>query len=134
MSIINTSLYKKIRFTTYDLLHAHDKETRAEHYVRVALSSLIVLSIASVMMETVQGVEESIGEYLYIFEVFTVAVFSLEYVLRLWSIVEERKYQHPFWGRLRYTISFFAIIDLLAVLPFYIPRIIPMDLRFVRGF
>lgn len=130
----STSPYQRIRYVTYDLLHAHDKETRAEHFVRITLSSLIVLSIISVMLETVHGIEEGIGQYLYLFEVFTVVVFSLEYVLRFWSIVEEKKYSDPFWGRLRYTVSFFALIDLLAVLPFFIPQIISMDLRFIRGF
>ena len=56
------------------------------------------------------------------FEAFSIAVFTVEYVLRVWSAIEQTypRYKHPLWGRLRYAASPMAVIDLLAVLPFYL--------------
>ena len=55
-----------------------------------------------------------------ILEIFTVGVFSIEYVLRLYiADLESDKYQ-GFWGRLRYLPTFFSLVDLASTLPFYV--------------
>jgi voltage-gated potassium channel len=51
----------------------------------------------------------------------------------MWSCTINEKYRHPIFGRIRYLITPFAIVDLLAILPFYLPRLIPVDLRFLRA-
>lgn len=66
------------------------------------------------------------------FEAFSVAVFTVEYVLRLWSITANPAYRRPVAGRLRYVVTPYAVIDLLAILPFYLPLLIPVDLRILR--
>ena len=68
------------------------------------------------------------------FEAFSIAVFTVEYVLRVWSAIEQTypRYKHPLWGRLRYAASPMAVIDLLAVLPFYLSFLLPIDLRVLR--
>jgi voltage-gated potassium channel len=55
----------------------------------------------------------------YYFEMASVAVFSVEYVLRLWSCTVEEKYARPILGRLRYAVTPLALIDLAAIAPFY---------------
>src|SRR5262249_42092093 len=67
------------------------------------------------------------------FEVFSVIVFTIEYITRLWVCTLNPKYASPVWGRLRYIFSFMGLVDLLAILPFYIPMVIRMDLRFLRA-
>ena len=67
------------------------------------------------------------------FELFSVVVFTIEYVFRLWSCVEMTKYRNPITGRLRWMTSPMALIDLLAILPFYLP-FVGIDLRFIRIF
>src|SRR5690606_5322344 len=61
-----------------------------------------------------------------------VYIFSIEYLLRLWVINCEEKYRHPLFGRLRYIFSFSALIDLGAVLPFYIAHTFALDGRILR--
>ena len=56
----------------------------------------------------------------------------MEYVLRLLVCPFDPRYSSPVRGRVRYVFSYLAVIDLLAILPFYLPVLIPFDLRFLR--
>ncbi len=94
---------------------------------------LIVLNVAAVVLGTLPGVEKAVRVPLHDFEVFSIVVFTVEYVLRLWSCVSNPRYARPVLGRLRLAASPLALVDLLAILPFYIPIILPMDLRVLRA-
>jgi len=56
----------------------------------------------------------------YGFEVVSSAIFSVEYLLRIWSCVEDSRYSNPVWGRIRYIFSFYAVCDLLSFMPTWI--------------
>lgn len=64
---------------------------------------------------------------LEIFEAVSVAIFTIEYILRLWACVEMKQYAKlgPVLGRLRYALTFFCLIDLISILPFYVTLCIP---------
>ena len=94
--------------------------------------ALIVLNVVSVAMETVKELSDQYYWYFKVFEIFSVMVFSIEYVLRIITCTSDERYKHPFWGRLRFVFSPLALVDLLAILPFYLPMLISMDLRFLR--
>ncbi len=51
----------------------------------------------------------------------------------MWSCTADEKFRHPLFGRIKYFFTPFAIVDLLAILPFYLPRLISVDLRFLRA-
>jgi voltage-gated potassium channel len=87
----------------------------------LAIQSLIVVSLVSFSIETLPNLSAIAKEWLRFIEIGTVAVFSIEYLLRLW--VSDRKRGYAF--------SFFGIIDLLAILPFYLS--IGIDLRSIRA-
>lgn len=60
-----------------------------------------------------------------ILEIMTVAIFTLEYILRLKTCdLEDPKYK-GFWGRLRYIPTFFSMVDLASTLPFYVDAFLP---------
>jgi voltage-gated potassium channel len=111
----------RLRERMYVLLEIRTRHDRLGQFIDYALIALILLSVLDLMLLTVDAVVARVGGALYAFESFVVAVFSIEYVLRVWVCVEnpERDYGHPFWGRLRYMKTPIAIIDLLAILPFY---------------
>lgn len=67
------------------------------------------------------------------FEVFSVAVFTVEYLARLWVCTLDPRYGGAVRGRLRYARTPLAVIDLLAILPFYLPFFVAMDLRYLRA-
>ncbi len=100
---------------------------------QISIFVLIVLNVLAVILETVESLFVQYETFFRIFEVFSVIVFSVEYVYRLWTCIEEKRFKNPFLGRIRYSFTFLAIIDLLAILPFYFPMIFPVDLRFIRA-
>jgi voltage-gated potassium channel len=96
------------------------------------MSALIIINVFIVIMETVQGVHLQFYQEFLVIDVFSVIVFTIEYILRLWVCTLHTKNQTPIFERIRYALTPYAIIDLLAILPFYIPMVIPFDLRFLR--
>jgi voltage-gated potassium channel len=127
------SRYRRARYFVYELLHSIDIETRLEYYVRLTIAALIVLNIVAVILETVEELRSEYHLVLQLVEYISVGVFSLEYLLRVWSAVEIPRFRQPLLGRLRYMGTFFAMVDLLSIAPFYLPHIISIDLRFVRS-
>ena len=129
-----TRIHKaRARHFVHELFHEHGgHETSAHHWTRIFIASVICLSIFSVILETEPDLYRDYNDYFYAFEVFTVIVFSLEYILRLWCIVEEPGFENPILGRLKYLLTPLALVDLLAVVPFYLPALITVDLRFIR--
>jgi voltage-gated potassium channel len=96
--------------------------------------ALILLNILAITLETVASINASYENIFYYFEVFSVAVFTIEYLLRVWSCTEDKvnDYSNPITGRIKYIMSPMAIIDLLAFLPFYLTMFFAIDLRILR--
>ena len=104
-------------------------------WVDVILLVLILLNVLAVILETVQSLQLRFGTAFWVFEVFSVGVFSVEYAARIWACTADPRYRQPIIGRLRYVSSFDGVVDLLAILPFYISLAVPaaaLDLRILR--
>jgi voltage-gated potassium channel len=67
-----------------------------------------------------KSLPEGFGSFLEDFQLFATGVFTVEYLLRVYSCTADESYSHPVWGRVRFVLSPMAIIDLLAVAPFYV--------------
>ena len=76
------------------------------------------------MLETVERLYDAYQWYFHLFELISVVIFIFEYVLRMWVCTENERYARPVVGRLRYAVSAMAIVDLLAIIPFFIPLVI----------
>ncbi len=83
---------------------------------------LIILNTLMVMLESVASVHRKFTDYFHWFELVSVTIFTIEYIWRIWSAKK----------RSQFIFSFFGLADLIAILPFYLPMLIKMDLRFVR--
>lgn len=93
---------------------------------------LIALNVVAVMADTVAWIAREHGPLLQAIEVASVAVFTVELLVRLWCCTADPRFAHPVLGRLRYLIQPLTLIDLVAILPFYLPLLLP-DLRFARA-
>lgn len=91
------------------------------------LICLIIVSTALVVLESVAEIGGRYPEFFDLFEIFSVAIFTLEYLLRLWAAPEERAYRDPVRGRLRFALGPLPLIDLLAILPFYLGLLTGLD-------
>jgi voltage-gated potassium channel len=94
---------------------------------------LIVINISAVLLETVDPIAAAYGRVLYLIEFVSVVIFTIEYVAHIWSITETRSYARPIWGRVRFMCTPLMIVDLLAILPFYLAGIFAVDTRFLRA-
>lgn len=99
-----------------------ETDTKAGMAFDLTIQVLVVLSVLAFSIETLPNLSESAQAWLFRFELLSVIVFTGEYVLR--TIVST--------PRTKYLTSFFGIVDLLAILPFYIG--LGIDLRSVRAF
>lgn len=117
----------------YDLLHTPEIDSKLERWLRAAIAVLIGLTIIVVILETVHSIKAVCGVYFEWFEIITVGIFSVEYLLRVWSVTLDPRYAHPVWGRLRYAMTPFALVDLIAIAPFFLPHVVDLDLMTLRG-
>jgi len=127
---VNT--YQKFRRTIFRVLDADSRATGFERAGNFAVVALILANVAAVILESVPWVYTRYGAEFLRFEVFSVTVFTIEYLLRLWTCVEKDNYRRPIVGRLQFAVSPIALLDFAAILPSYLPGEVFLDLRFAR--
>jgi voltage-gated potassium channel len=97
------------------------------------IMGLILLNVVAIILESITEIYEPYHQAFRIFEIVSVIIFSAEYLLRL-SVAH---LTHPARNRLismiKYATSTYGLIDLFAVLPFYLPIFFKIDLRFIRA-
>lgn len=125
--------YRSVRRRTREILAFSKADDAVGRACDTFIVVLILLNIVAMIVESVESVHSLLPNGFKAFELFSVAVFTVEYVLRLWSCVEDPQYASGFLRRARFAVSPLAIVDALAVLPFYLP-FLSVDLRVLRMF
>ena len=132
-----SSQYHLIQANVLRVLEPAALGDRTSRIWDLSLFSLVVLNLIAVALESVPTLQMSYGTWLYNFELFSVVVFSVEYIARVWSAPAKRGVDFtdsPLKSRVRYIFSFYGLIDLVAILPFYIQALFPgLDLRVLRA-
>lgn len=124
-------MYQRLKARTHEILKIPSSPgDRAGRAFDAFIVALILLTAFVVVVETLPGVAERYGSALLAFETFSLAVFCVEYVLRVWSATADPAYAHPLKGRLRFALTPFALVDLVAILPAVF--LVGVDLRLVR--
>lgn len=126
-------MYETLKERTREILAATKPDDRASQIFQIFIITLIILNVTVVVLATVETLRRRYGTFYRLFETFSVVVFTIEYVLRVWSCTAEEKYSHPVTGRLRFMVTPAALVDLVAIVPFFIPRLTNIDLRAVRA-
>jgi len=124
---------EKFKKRLFEVLEASGKDSLPARIFATSIITLIVLNVISVALETEDGIYGAHRVLFKWFEVFSVAIFTVEYCLRIWVCTTNPKYRGAIRGRIKYILSPLALVDLLAILPFYLPMVIPLDLRFLRA-
>lgn len=125
-------MFESLRIKTHAILDPEEESSFAEKFTDYFIITLILLNVIAVMLETVDSVYIGNETVFKAFEIFSVTTFTIEYVLRIWTCTIKSEYKHPFWGRLKYMFTAGALIDLAAILPFYLPLVFALDLRSLR--
>jgi voltage-gated potassium channel len=120
-----------IRKRAWEIVEAAETGDTASRVFDISILSLIVLNVFAVIAGSVPSVEARWSGLLNGFEVLSVVVFTIEYVIRLWSCTVDPRFGSPLGGRVRLAVRAMSIIDLLAILPFYLP-FCGLDLRTLR--
>ena len=124
---------KSLKKNLFELMESPDISKAYVRYFRMSILLLIALNVLVVILETVDSINIKYQNHLHLFEVVSVFIFTLEYVCRLWVCTESKNFRGPLAGRLKFALTPLALVDLFAILPFYLPLFFAFDLRFMRA-
>ena len=131
-----TTFYQRAQYRTYHILDG-DVLDPASRLCEYFIAGLVVLNVVSIILESVPALHEQFQSEFHAFDVFSVMVFSIEYVLRVWSYAQKHL-QHggtAWQGRKEYMFSASGIVDFVSTVPFYLQLLFPgADLRVLRMF
>jgi voltage-gated potassium channel len=135
------TFYQRAQRRAYEIMDGAVPD-KYSHFVEVFIALLVVANVIGIILESVPEIHDAYAAGFHAFDVFSVAVFSVEYVLRVWSY--GAKYctndgstaqGNSCSGRKDYVLSFYGIIDFVSTVPFYLQLLFPgADLRVLRMF
>ena len=120
-----------IRRKIFALFSEETRDKGFPKYFNYFIMTLILVNVVSMILETVKSVYEPYHTYFHAFELFVIAVFTCEYIMRILTADLAFPCGNRLRSILKYMFSFYGLIDLLAILPFYMP-FTKLDLRIVR--
>lgn len=124
---------QKIKRRAFEILEIAAPGDLPSKTFDIFIITLISLNIIALILETVKGFSSQYMLFFEIFEIFSVGIFTIEYISRIWSCTANARFENPISGRIHFALTPLLIVDLLAILPFYLPMVIPLDLRFLRA-
>ena len=93
-------MYHAAKKKVYSLLHPEIGDTKLDKVINAFIIFLIASNIVAVILETVPGIYHGRETFFHYFDVISVIIFTIEYMLRVWSANYEAKYKHHIHGRL----------------------------------
>lgn len=122
---------KTLRSYVYSTLEVASKRKGVSWYFDIFLTTVIALNALAIALQSVKEINAQYHSFFEAFELFSITLFTVEYLLRVWVCVENSCFSDPVSGRIKYMLTPLAIVDLLSILPFYI-LLFTIDLRYLR--
>lgn len=123
----------RARKRTYEVMEVGRPGDQLSRMVDASIMALVAGNIVAVILASVESISRSYHDLFVGFEQVSVAVFTAEFICRFWAAREKQELDcGPWRSRLRYVRSPMAIVDLVAIAPFYLASFFAMDLRFLR--
>ena len=125
------SAYERLRLKVHRLLDPDARATAGERAANAFLTTLIGVNVAAVVLETMPRLRAALAVEFDGLEQVSVILFMIEYLARIWTAPLDARFAGR-GGRLRYLATPLALVDLVAILPFFLARTGAVDLRYVR--
>lgn len=122
----------KFRQQAFELLEHAPFESVLGRLINWFLVALILVNVSVVIIESVDWIYIGHQQWFDAFEIFSVGVFTVEYLVRLWCSVESQPGERRLRARLLFSVQPMSLIDLAAIAPFYLAMLVGFDLRFLR--
>lgn len=123
--------YQKLKKRTFEIIEKGEKGDTVSKIFDICILLLICGNVLSVFVETFK-ISNEMRSILFYIELFSIIIFSVEFILRVWTADFLYENMPLVQSKIKYIFSFMALIDLFAILPFYIPFVIKVDLRVLR--
>ena len=94
---------------------------------------LIISNLFALVFEQIPAIFNAYEKWFHFFDIFSVVVFTIEYLMRFYLAPEDEEFKKRKYARGSYVVSPFALIDLIAILPFFLQAFISVDLRYLRS-
>jgi len=124
---------QRIKKRVFEIVQVAAEDDLGSKVFDIFVMTLIALNVVAVILETVESLSAQYERLFHMFEIFSVVLFTIEYGLRVWTCNCDERFARPIQGRLRFILTPLALVDLMAILPFYLPMFISLDLRFLRA-
>ncbi len=125
---------KTLRRRVFDLLESGRRGSRAASLIDAGLLLLIIANVAVAVLDTVASIHARAGDQFQLFDRLCVALFALEYALRIWTAPEHAVFRalRPTASRMKLAATPMMVIDLIALLPFALELLVGSDLAVIR--
>lgn len=113
-------MIQKLQAKIYEILETSDRDNWVTMVDNYLLVSLIILDTTVFILQSFDSIASQYEIEFRVIQIIVVLSFTIEYALRLWSCTVNPQYSHPVWGRLQFATTPLALIDLIAIFPFYL--------------
>jgi hypothetical protein len=136
LEFIERNRDKTLRQKVYALVNETPDSGKLHEIFEFIIVIWILISVASVILESVDSINYYFHVEFIIIDTIAVAIFSTEFLMRIYSCTEDPKYQHWLAGRINFSRQFSSLIDIVAIAPFFLESLLDhlFDLRFLRVF
>jgi voltage-gated potassium channel Kch len=118
---------------TYQWLFDGQFSEGYQRKLEIGIAWLIIISVMAIVAENIGPIYAGREWAFHVFDVMVVALFTLEYLMRLATAPYDPEFSGKRFPRLRYAFSFYALIDLLAIAPFYFAGFVSADVEMMRA-
>lgn len=130
--MIEDNKYKKIKQRILEIVEVGQEGDKVSIYFDKFILTLIIINVLAIILESFKGLYAQYGAWFSNLELVSIVIFTAEYLARIWTADLKFPEIRDLSAIIKHIKTPLAIIDLLAILPFYIPAILPVDLRVFR--
>lgn len=120
---------QSFRHRAYEALFGDTRHFGVPALIDLTILTTILISVVTIALESVASLRTIYESEFRIIDAFVTLVFLVEYVVRLYACVEDPRFRAPVWGRLRYAVTWAALIDLVAILPLILSLLFAVDVK-----